>query len=221
MLLDNHTGDFEEGQSDFIAGGIVDNHKFWQEELRVKPYCTNPLTVAKGEKLRLVLDMRNVNKHLIAKTFRYENLRTVRDIIEENDYFATFDLKSGNHHIPIAAEHQKYFGFAWDFPDKTRFFIFVVLAFGLAPAGYVFSKVMRPLTKKWRTEGKRSSLYLDDGIIVGGNAALTEKTIADIVQDMIRAGSTKPFKIKANAIPKRVLFRVSYRHTTNGIYSSS
>ena len=32
------------------------------EELKQKPYCCNPLTVAEGKKLRLVLDLRHVNK---------------------------------------------------------------------------------------------------------------------------------------------------------------
>ena len=134
--------------------------------------------------------MQHVNKYLIVAKFRYENLRAVRDIIEENDYFATFDLKSDYHHIPIAKEHQKDLGFAWDFSAKTRFFVFVVLPFGLATAGHAFTKVMRSLKKKWRAEGKRTSLYLDDCIIVGKDIAVTEKTTADMVQDMLRAGLT-------------------------------
>ena len=132
--------------------------------------------------------MRHVNKYLIVAKFRYENLRAVRDIIEENDYFATFDLRSGYHQIPIAKEHQKYLGFAWDFTAKTRFFVFVILPFGLVTAGHAFSKVMKSFMKKWRAEGKRTSLYLDDGIIVGKDIAVTEKTTADMKQDMLRAG---------------------------------
>ena len=62
--------------------------------------------------------MRHVDKYLIVAKFRYENLRAARcqdDIIEENDYFATFDLKSGYYHIPMAK------GFARDFTAKQDF----------------------------------------------------------------------------------------------------
>ena len=50
------------------------------------PHCVNPLTVAEGKKLRLVLDLRNVNKHLNITKFKYENLSTVAEIINKNDY---------------------------------------------------------------------------------------------------------------------------------------
>ena len=132
--------------------------------------------------------MRNGNRYLSVIKFRYENLRAVWDIIEEDVYFSTFESKKRL--TPIAKEHKKYLGFAWDFTDKTKFYIFEVLPFGLAPAGYAFSKAMRPFMKKWRAEGKRTSLYLDDGIIVGKDVAVTEKVTADIVQAMIRAGLT-------------------------------
>ena len=90
-------------------------------EVYEKPYCTNPLTVAEGKKLRLVLDLRNVNKYLNVTKFKYEGIQTVRDILHKNDFFVTFDLKNGYHHVPVAKEHQKYLGFAWEFPQKHDF----------------------------------------------------------------------------------------------------
>jgi hypothetical protein len=39
-----------------------------------------------------------------------------------------------------------------------------VLPFGLSSACYVFTKVTRPLIKKWRGEGKNILMYLDDGL---------------------------------------------------------
>ena len=163
--------------------------------------------------------MRHVNKYLTVAKFRYENSRAVRDIIEENDYFSTFDLKSGYHHIPIAKEHQKYLGFAWDFTVKTRSFVFVVLPFGLATAGYAFSKVMRSFMKKWRAEGKRTSLYLDDGIIVGKDIAVTE--ITTYFEHTSSLANDKSFKVQANALVTRELFGVSDRHTENDVYRPS
>ena len=75
-----------------------------------------------------MLDLRSVNKYLNITKFRYENLSTVVDIIDQDDFFVTFDLKNGYHHIPLAEEHQKYLGFAWEYVKDgktlTRFFRF-------------------------------------------------------------------------------------------------
>ena len=77
------------------------------------PCCINPLTVAEGEKRRLVLDLRHVNKYLDINKFRYETLATVSRLFETNFFFITFDLKSGYHHVPIAPAHKGYLGFSW------------------------------------------------------------------------------------------------------------
>ena len=90
-------------------------------ETEIPPHCVNPLTVA-SSKLRLVLDLRHVNKHLVNQKFKYENLKTVSELFEEYDYFFTFDLKSGYHHVPINSERQKYLVFAWEMEGKTKYF---------------------------------------------------------------------------------------------------
>ena len=90
------------------------------------------------------------------KKFKYEDLRVVAEIFEENDYFIPFDLKSAYHHIDIHPEHQEYLGFHWSFDGvKERFFKFTVLAFGLATSGHVFTKVARPLTMERSRHKKR------------------------------------------------------------------
>ena len=61
-------------------------------------------------------------------------------------YAFTFDLKSAYHHIDICEEDVKYLSFKWSFESgKFRYFAFKVLPFGLSPAPYIFSKVMRQL----------------------------------------------------------------------------
>ena len=103
------------------------------KEVKSIPHCVNPLTVAaKDEKLRLVLDLRHVNNYVKVDKFRYENLKTASEFIEKDDFFGTFDLKSGYHHISIAEEYQKYLGFSWTYDDgTTKFYEFLVLPFGL------------------------------------------------------------------------------------------
>ena len=81
-------------------------------------FYVNPLTVAEGEKLRLVLDLRRVNSYLVKLKFKYEDLRSLSQMLEQGDWFFTWDLKSGYHHVDIHPDHYKYLGFAFEFSQS-------------------------------------------------------------------------------------------------------
>ena len=90
-------------------------------EITEPPHCCNPLTVADNGRLRLVLDLRHVNRFIVLKKFKYEDLKIVAEIFEKNDYFVNFDLTSGYHHIDIHPDHHKYLGFSWDFGEGVQY----------------------------------------------------------------------------------------------------
>ena len=160
------------------------------KEVEQQPFCCNPLTVAKGKKLRLVLDLRHVNAFLRKFKFRYENLKTVENIFEKGFFFATFDLKSGYHHIKIHENDVGYLGFAWDFGGHTKYFVFLVMPFGLSSASYVFTKMLRPLVKKWRGQGIRCVIYVDDGIHGAPWKRETAYNCLTVREDLEQAGFT-------------------------------
>ena len=158
-------------------------------EVFEKPYCTNPLTVSeKNSKLRLVLDLRHVNKFVKHVKFKYEDLRTLSEMFSEDDYFTTFDLKYGYHHISIHPEHYKYLGFQWSFATKVRFFEFVVLPFGLSEASFIFTKVLRPFVTRWRSMGFKSIIFIDDGINGQSGYKKAAEACSVILSDLKRAG---------------------------------
>ena len=61
----------------------------------------------------------------------------------------SFELKSGYHHVDIAGIHWKYVGFSWG----GKFYVFTVLPLGLSTACYIFTKLVRPLVRYWRSLG--------------------------------------------------------------------
>ena len=128
------------------------------------PHCVNPLTVAEGKKLRLVLDLREVNKYLAKCSFRYEDLRSLSEVFKKDFWFFTWDLKSGYHHVDIFPPHQQYLGFSWLISGQSRYFCFSVFPFGLSSACYCFTKLLRPLVKRWRAMAHNCFVYRDDGI---------------------------------------------------------
>ena len=109
--------------------------------------------------------------------------------MSEEDYFTTFDLPSGYHHIKVHPEHRKFLGFEWTFQDgSTKYFQFCVLPFGVSSASYVFTKVLCPFTKPWRGIGIKAIIYIDDGIAVSHSFELGKTACELIKNDLVSAG---------------------------------
>ena len=150
------------------------------------PKVVNPLTVAKNKtgKLRLVLDCRHVNPHLFQFKFKYENHEVARVMFQKGDQMFTFDLKSAYHHIMIDEAHTEYLGFAWE----GIYYVFKVLPFGLATAGYIFSKVTRELIKFWRGKSLKVVMYLDDGLAGANTMSDSIKLSLEVQSDLKKLG---------------------------------
>ena len=119
------------------------------------PEFINPLHVAvqPSGKERLILDLPHLNNFIVKTHVKYEDLKTVFQLLKKGDYVFSFDLKSAYHNVDIFEEHRKYLSFCWQFSDGTvRYFHFNVLPFGLSPAPQVFTKLMRQLIKYWRAK---------------------------------------------------------------------
>ena len=166
-----------------VASGCVKECK--REDLTV----INPLKVAKNkEKMRMILDLRYINKHLRSCRFKYEDLRTATDLFEKDGYFFKWDYKSGYHHIDILPEHQKYLGFSMEIEGQVFFFAFTVLPFGLSTGPYIFTKVQKPLVRHWRAKGFRIFMYLDDGSGMAKDYRVCLQMSEAIQRDIKRSG---------------------------------
>ena len=84
--------------------------------------------------------------------------------------------------------YHKCLGFHWFRDGSERFHQFTVLPFGLSPCSYVFLKIMRPLTKKWRGQGLKAVIFLDDGIVSNGDERSTKMAAETIRRDLLDAG---------------------------------
>ena len=155
-------------------------------EQKTPPLVVNPFTVAKNaaNKMRLVLDLRTVNPLLAITKYKYEDISVVSEYLEKNCFLCVFDLKSGYHHIDIDIADQTFLGCSWE----GKYYTYSALPFGLAVAGLVFSKVLKELVKKWRAEGIKIVLYLDDGILVADNLAEATRHSSIIQADLSNAG---------------------------------
>ena len=132
--------------------------------------------------LNFILDLSYLNKFLSVPKFRYEDIRTIRDLFQKGDYFFKLDIKSGYHHINILEADHKYLAFSWEIDGVTRYFAFTVLAFGLASAPFIFTKVVKVLIKHWRSKGILIFGFVDD-IFGGSHSYRDTKRVSDIVKE--------------------------------------
>lgn len=156
--------------SEFVEMAILELLEDGQiEECVDIPFIVNPLTVSvkSNGKKRLVLDLRCVNLHILKQSVKYEDIRTALVYVKTDSFMFSFDLHAAYHHVEMFYPHAEFLGFSWVVNGKQRFFKFLVLPFGLKSAPYIFTRITRPLVKKWRGEGKCIVMYLDDGVGFG------------------------------------------------------
>ena len=110
-------------------------------------------------------------------------------IFDKAYYLFTFDLKSGYHHIEIFPEHRKYLAFAWDFgTGKSRYFQFCVRPFGLSSAPFIFTNILKPLHKSWRSRGIPIAIFLEDGLGGGIDKVSTKIHSLAVHSDLLKSG---------------------------------
>ena len=173
--------------SDFVTSEIKEllSSGRIKEVSRDEVHVINPLTVADNDnKLRLILDCRYINQHFQIPKFKCEDIRTIRDLFQKDDYFFKCDIKQGYHHIDILESHQKYLGFAWEIDGKLRLFVFTVLVFGLSTAPFLFTKLIRVLIKHWRSLAIRIFAFIDD-ILGGGRSFNDAVAISNFVKNQL------------------------------------
>jgi hypothetical protein len=130
------------------------------------PKCISPIGVVpkRGGKLRLIVDLRGINRHCEVPKFQYDDIDTVAQYIATNDLIVTLDLKNGFHHIPVCMQHQQYLGIYF----RNQYYVWAVLPFGLSSSPYYFCKSLKPVINYLRdVQGLKVSSYMDDIILLG------------------------------------------------------
>jgi hypothetical protein len=102
-----------------------------------------------------------------------ENLESVRFLVRKGDWLAKVDLKDDYFTVAVRKSHHKYLRFRW----KERMFEFNCMAFGLAPAPRIFTKILKAVMVFLRRRVIRLVIYLDDTLILNESK---EGLLADI-----------------------------------------
>jgi hypothetical protein len=143
---------------DLLAKGAV-------SVCRSKPHfiCALNVVPKKGGKLRLIINLRPLNRHIRLSSFRNEDIRTKIDLINYGDQLCTIDLRDYFYHVPVHPTSRKYLGFMFE----NTCYHWNVLPFGLNLSPYYCAKVIRPVIAFLRISLLiRCQVYVDDFLVV-------------------------------------------------------
>ena len=127
---------------------------------------------------RPVLDLSALNKFLLDLPFKMETPSSVRDSIHTEDWATSVDLADAYFHILIHPRDRKWLRFLW----RDKIFQFRALPFGLAPAPWLFTRVVRELCLHLRRKGIRLKVYLDDWLILASSVEACHAHTQEVVK---------------------------------------
>ena len=114
---------------------------------------------------RPILNLKKVNQHIAYNHFKMENLTFAKHLIQEGDYFVKIDLKDAYLTIPLHSDCSPFLQFEWE----GKYYQYLTPAFGLAPAPWAFTKMLKPVVAFLRERGIRLVIYLDDILVMNAS----------------------------------------------------
>lgn len=163
-----------------------------------------------GQKFRMCIDYRFVNKKLIADKYPLSRIEDILDNLGRAKLFSVIDLQSGFHQIPLEEASRDITSFS----TERGSFRFKVLPFGLSVSPNSFSRMMAlafsgvpPLT---------CFLYMDDVIVLGCSEKHHLKNLQNVF-DVCRKYNLKLNPEKCKFFNSEVTY-LGHKCTDQGIF---
>ena len=87
-----------------------------------------------------------------------------------------------------------------------------VLPFGFSSAPYIFTSILKPLQKSWRSQGIPVAIFLDDGLGGGTDFVSTKVNNLVVHSDLLKSGFVLWGKVPLGASPSYRLVGCDSRH---------
>lgn len=130
-----------------------------QKDIVLSPYFVIQIP---NKQPRFILNLKYINSCVSAPHFKMEDYRSVLKLLAKNAFMCTLDLKNAYYTIPIYKRHRKYLCFKFD----NKIYQFNCLLFSLCRAPFTFTKICKPISSWFRSQGITCTLYLDNFLII-------------------------------------------------------
>lgn len=117
------------------------------EEGRRSTWVSPMFLVPKGDKWRLIIDLRHLNKFCKDFSVKYETLKKLRHMAKQNDWCFSLDLQDGYYAVGIREQDRDFFTVNY----RGRLLRLACLPMGWNASPYVFCMLMRPMIRYLRS----------------------------------------------------------------------
>jgi hypothetical protein len=109
--------------------------------------------------------------------------------LSRGDFQSVYDISKAYHHVRLHPDSYQLVGFCVEDENrKEEFYHYVVMVFGLGPAGQVLGRVMRPIPRFLTNAGVRNIVYVDDGRVAASDKSKADADYRLTIATFMKAG---------------------------------
>ncbi|XP_071153666.1 uncharacterized protein [Mytilus edulis] len=106
-----------------------------------------------------------------------DSFESALNLIKENAYMSSVDLRHAYYSVNIAEQHRKYLRFVW----KEKYFQYSCLPNGIAMEPRLFTKIMKVVYASLRRMGYVNIGYIDDSLLFGDTELECKNNVTETV----------------------------------------
>ena len=149
---------------------------------------------------RLILDVSLLNSFIALKTFKMTGHGCFKKTLEAPSWMCSLDIQDAYLHIPIAKHLHRYLAFT----AMGKLYFFRALPFGLAPAPWLFTRLLDFVIKGFQRQGHKVLAYLDD-LIIWNTCPSTTASSAKYIQTQLEFLGFRINLEKSSLVPRQEL----------------
>lgn len=142
------------------------------------------LRAKKNGEFRMILNLKKLNEYLPYEHFKMDHFENALNFVTPNMFFATVDIKKAYYSISLAADQRHFFCFQ----HRNKVYQYCVMPNGVGPGPRLFTKLMKPVYAKLRSDGHVSTGFIDDSLLYGNTLDRCKSNVAATVNLMSDLG---------------------------------
>ena len=133
---------------------------------------------------RMILNLKELNQHVVYHHCKMDTLSTITQIMKENCFMASLDLKDAYYCIPVAPQDRKYLCFQFN----KVLYRYTCFPNGLSSCPRIFTKILKPALSTLHKKGHIVTAYLDDIYIQGDTLQACSRAVFDTMPLLTNLG---------------------------------